>query len=101
MLSMHSSSATALRMLYKPGRSCAFAGFTPKRCAVSALTQTNTHMSDPEKSGTPSPAPADLSAQANAPAEAAPATNAAPAPVSPPAAFGSFGATRGSGLARG
>src|SRR5688572_15557672 len=58
-------------------------------------------MSDPEKSGTPDVASADLSAPAPAPAEAAPAFPAASAPVSAPAGFGSFGATRGSGLARG
>jgi hypothetical protein len=58
-------------------------------------------MSDPEKSGTPDQAPADLPAPANAPADAAPASPPAAAPVSAPPAFGSFGASRGSGLARG
>src|SRR5687768_13749943 len=58
-------------------------------------------MSDQDKSGAANPAPADLPAPATAPAEAASAQSAAPAPVSPPPAFGSFGATRGSGLLRG
>ena len=56
-------------------------------------------MSDNEKSGAPSPAPADLSAPASGPADSA-APQAAPA-SSPAPAFGSFGSTRGSGLARG
>ena len=56
-------------------------------------------MSDNEKSGAPSPAPADLSAQASGPADSA-APQAAPTSGSAPA-FGSFGSTRGSGLARG
>ena len=59
-------------------------------------------MSDSEKSGAPTPAPADLPA-AQVPAEDAtpahPAQGVASAPA--PAAFGSFGANRGSGLARG
>ncbi len=65
-------------------------------------------MSDNEKSGAPTPAPADLpapAAPADAPvkAEAAPAENpaAASSPGSPAPAVGTFGSTRGSGLARG
>ena len=56
-------------------------------------------MSANEKSGAPTPAPADLSAPASGPADSA-APQAAPA-SSPAPAFGSFGSTRGSGLARG
>jgi len=67
---------------------------------VSRLIQTHTHMSDSEKSGAPFPAPADLSAPGTPPAEAA-AASAASAPAMLPAAFGSFGANRGSGLLRG
>src|SRR5688572_19883789 len=61
-------------------------------------------MSDPDKSGAPTPAPADLTAPAPAPAEAAPASPAAAAPVSETpkvGQFGQFGGTRGSGLLRG
>src|SRR5262245_43829351 len=55
-------------------------------------------MSDPEKSGEPTQVSADLPAPATGAAEAAPGS-AVPASGTPPA--GSFGATRGSGLARG
>ncbi len=61
-------------------------------CPVSRLTQNKTHMSDTEKSGAPTPAPADLTA----PVAPAPAASVSATP-----AFGSFGANRGSGLLRG
>jgi len=59
-------------------------------------------MSDTEKSGAPTSAPADLTAAAPAPTVSSPATpTASSESANAPAAFGSFGGARGSGLARG
>jgi len=71
----------------------------PRDPAFRAAVLQNKHMSDPAPSGAPLPDRADPSAPAPAPAGAPVAASAAPAQPAP--AFGSFGATRGTGLARG
>ena len=60
------------------------------RMRVERFSEKTQHMSAPEPSGTPAPAPAPAPAESAA-APAAPATQP----------FGTFGSTRGSGLARG
>ena len=95
------AASLTLRILVEPSTapSDANPANRPRLCAGSPQKQTHKDMSDNEKSGAPTPAPADLSAPASGPADSA-APQAAPA-SSPAPAFGSFGSTRGSGLARG